>query len=213
MADLQHTDLTTLQVHEPKHITGGVTTDTGKVITSSSSVNGESEFRQLAVADIDTTGSNIVPAYGSMTVVNNTNSIPVIAATNPALTDPADYIQILPDTISYSPGLLSNITFATNELTVLEDGIYFFSGWTDIAVVSGNNTLVGLKLTVNGATSAASPSGKSLIPSSSSIINIAASSVVSLSAGDSFGIAIAADRNASLILGDSDLNLVRIEIT
>ena len=55
MADLQHDVLTTAQVHEPKHITGGSTGDSGKVITNSASVAGQSEYRLLKSSDISET--------------------------------------------------------------------------------------------------------------------------------------------------------------
>jgi hypothetical protein len=52
MADIQHTDLLSASVHEPKHITDGGTGDSGKVITNSSTVSGESEYRTLVASEI-----------------------------------------------------------------------------------------------------------------------------------------------------------------
>lgn len=40
------------EVHEPKHITGSTTADSGFVITPSSSTNGTSELRQLSLSDL-----------------------------------------------------------------------------------------------------------------------------------------------------------------
>ena len=52
MADLEHDTLTTSEVHEPKHITGNGTSSSGKVITNSGSVAGQSEYRSLTSGDI-----------------------------------------------------------------------------------------------------------------------------------------------------------------
>ena len=52
MADIQHVDIVDANCHEPKHITSSVISDTGKVITPSSSTNGESEIRTLVASEI-----------------------------------------------------------------------------------------------------------------------------------------------------------------
>lgn len=56
MANLEHTALNSAQVHEPKHITSATTSDTGKVITPSSSVNNISQLRYLRLNELDTAG-------------------------------------------------------------------------------------------------------------------------------------------------------------
>jgi hypothetical protein len=48
----EHVDIQNANCHEPKHITDGVTGDSGKVITNSSTTTGESEYRKLKAADI-----------------------------------------------------------------------------------------------------------------------------------------------------------------
>lgn len=53
MAQLTHSTLPTVAVHEPKHITGNGTTASGKVITNSSSVTATSEYRRLLQGDVD----------------------------------------------------------------------------------------------------------------------------------------------------------------
>lgn len=56
MANLEHTALNSAQVHEPKHITSATTSDTGKVITPSDSVNNVSQLRYLRLNELDTSG-------------------------------------------------------------------------------------------------------------------------------------------------------------
>lgn len=58
MADIDHTGLTSSQVHEPKHITDATTSDNGKVITPSSSTDGESSLESLEGTDIASTGES-----------------------------------------------------------------------------------------------------------------------------------------------------------
>jgi len=52
MAALQHDTLTHAQVHEPRWISINGTSDTGKVITSSSATPGISEYRKLKLSEI-----------------------------------------------------------------------------------------------------------------------------------------------------------------
>ncbi len=52
MADLQHTALVSAEVHEPKHITGGGTAQSGQVITNSGSVAATSEYRSLISTEV-----------------------------------------------------------------------------------------------------------------------------------------------------------------
>lgn len=52
MADIQHSTLTSSQVHEPKHISTSGTSDAGKVITPSSTTAGTSELRKLTDLEI-----------------------------------------------------------------------------------------------------------------------------------------------------------------
>jgi len=56
MAALQHDAMTHSQIHEPKWITLNGVSDTGKVITSSSSTPGISEYRKLQLSEL--TGIN-----------------------------------------------------------------------------------------------------------------------------------------------------------
>ena len=56
MANLEHTALISAQVHEPKHITGATTSDTGKVITPDNAVDNVSELRYLHLDEIATAG-------------------------------------------------------------------------------------------------------------------------------------------------------------
>lgn len=57
MADVQHTNLTSAQCHEPKHISTSLTSQSGMVITPSSTTAGTSELRQLIFEDLDLAGS------------------------------------------------------------------------------------------------------------------------------------------------------------
>ncbi len=52
MANLEHDNLSTSQVHEPKHITSAAVGDHGKVITPSSSATGTSVLTQLSEDEI-----------------------------------------------------------------------------------------------------------------------------------------------------------------
>lgn len=52
MADLQHTALTSAQVHEPKHITSNGVGTSGQVITNSSTTAAQSEYRRLKSSDL-----------------------------------------------------------------------------------------------------------------------------------------------------------------
>ncbi len=56
MPSLQHSEMLSAQVHEPKHITSSDTSDSGKVVTPSSSVAGTSVLRRLGLQDLEDSG-------------------------------------------------------------------------------------------------------------------------------------------------------------
>lgn len=64
MADIQHADLPNNLLHEPLHILPATIADSGKVITSSSTTNGESDYRKLTVADITGEGKTSWNGWG-----------------------------------------------------------------------------------------------------------------------------------------------------
>ena len=98
MADLQHDALTSADVHEPKNITINGVGASGKVITNSSSTPNISEYRKLALADIDTvdvyvTGNErdstiaeqtyfVAPVSGTLIEVSAVISDPLVTADN-----------------------------------------------------------------------------------------------------------------------------------
>lgn len=50
---IEHVDIPNAELHEPKNIPTSNTSDTGKVITPSSTVSGTSELRRLVASEID----------------------------------------------------------------------------------------------------------------------------------------------------------------
>jgi hypothetical protein len=63
MAAIQHINMTSAQVHEPKHISTSLTSQSGMVITPSSSTAGTSELRRLTAQDLDADNSSSFLTY------------------------------------------------------------------------------------------------------------------------------------------------------
>lgn len=98
MADLQHTALTSSGVHEPKHITSGIPTDSGKIITNDGTTPGVSEYRAITSSDVseqdyyvtlfepDSSVAEsqfiVVPAVGVVTKITAVISDPLVTADN-----------------------------------------------------------------------------------------------------------------------------------
>lgn len=113
MANLEHSTLTTSQVHEPKHITSASTGDTGKVITPSSTSGGTSELRYLVESEITNKEDYI---QCRLTDVSTASSVYVIAPFNGTI----DKIySVLQDAIT---GADSTITTSINGVTVTNGG-------------------------------------------------------------------------------------------
>lgn len=80
---LQHTALTSSEVHEPKHITSASTGDAGKVITPSSTSSGESELRNLTESEI-TSKKGFLEA--TLADVSTASSVYIVAPFNGIIT-------------------------------------------------------------------------------------------------------------------------------
>lgn len=63
MADIQHTDITSSGCHEPKHISTSLTSQSGMVITPSSTTAGTSALRRLTAQDLDADNSTSFLTY------------------------------------------------------------------------------------------------------------------------------------------------------
>lgn len=89
MADIQHVELPDSLLHEPKHIKIATTSDSGKVITPSSTTAGVSELRYLDVGDIANSGASSWTGwaqYSEGVKITEGTGLPLAASTRTKLT-------------------------------------------------------------------------------------------------------------------------------
>lgn len=78
MADIQHSVITSSDCHEPKHISTSLTSQSGMVITPSSTVAGTSELRNLVFQELDEAGSvSVLNTYATYQDSTYTSSVPL----------------------------------------------------------------------------------------------------------------------------------------
>ena len=196
MAQVQHKDMLSASVHEPKHITGSTAADAGKVITPLS--GGTSELRNLTPEEV-----GITFAYGEAALDANTSSFSSAAATDPALYDTADYVQLNSVRVPgvYFDQNFGGVTFnaTTNGITPPVSGVYRLSAWMNV-VTDTTSTMLGCKAKQNGTW--ANFTVKNEVPSVGRVQNISGSGIVTLAANDEITLWIATDKTANITVED-----------
>ena len=149
MADAQHSSLPHASVHEPRNISISGLGDSGKVITNSSSISGQSEYRRLDLSTTDILNiQNFVTHEDKDTSVAKTIFVPApftgfltritVVIDNPLVT--ADLVY----TILVNGGATTPAT-----LTIVQAG----SAIGDVLVTpitSGNSVTLGQNVSVAG---------------------------------------------------------------
>ena len=116
MADLQHSTLTSSQVHEPKHITSASTGDAGKVITPSGTSAGTSELRNLLESEISSKKSFI---YLTLSDISTASSVYTVAPFNGTITKIYSTLQgAIATADSTVTTYIAGVFYTTNCLTV-----------------------------------------------------------------------------------------------
>lgn len=195
MANVEHRDMVSADVHEPKGISDSTAADAGKVITPLS--GGTSELRNLTPAEV---GVEFI--YGEMKELESAETVSITAATDTNLYTGSDYTLLnsaqLANVIQdQSNGVTFNAT--NNTLVVPVAGDYKVSTWFNVSSDT-LNSLIGLKYTVNG--SVIGDTVKSDVKDSGRTQNIGGHGHIALAVGDEVGIAIACDKTAVISVKD-----------
>lgn len=145
MADLQHSTLTSSQVHEPKHITSSSTGDSGKVITPSGTSAGTSELRNLLESEISSKKDFI---YATLTDVSTASSVYLVAPFNGTITAIYSVLQgAIATADSTVTTYIAGTAVTSSALTVAYSGSA--AGDIDSATPSALNTFSeGQKITI-----------------------------------------------------------------
>lgn len=192
---VDHRNMVSSEVHEPKHIADSSTADAGKVITPLS--GGTSELRYLTPTEVGV--NNYFLEWG---VLENATATAVTAATDLTLYTSTDYIDInsvtLPGAVE---GSSNGITFDSTSynIEIPATGTYRVSYWLNVESDT-NNTEIGVRPRVNG--SASGPVAKHDLSALGRTTNISASVLMDLTGGDTVGISLASDKTASIIVDD-----------
>lgn len=208
MAELQHKNIPNAQLHEPKRIAAATTADAGKILTPSSSTNGESELRNLDYTELDNAPTIFTPEYASA-IVSNASSTFNIASGN--LDTDGDYDNI---TSAYASDLGLGADFGTtnpSQFTVNTSGVYKLS-ITISGTVQNTGTgeaIVAFKYRTNTTFSTRKYKVRATTTTLPFSINI--EEVISFSAGDTIDIHAAANKNTTLVVQDSNASIHLIE--
>lgn len=201
-----HKDVGETNMHEPKNMTTatGGASDIGKVVVSKG--DGTSEVRKLTLNEI---GDG--PVYGEMEIIQNSTVIALTAAGDATLYTDGEYINV---TGLFTEGTMGSVTFASDALTIPVTGVYLLNAWATIES-SVSNVTIGLKFTANGtpSPSVATPTLRRKVGAGGDKGVVSASGLVTLSAGDAIGIAVASDGNTNLLLADGTVVLMLLKQT
>lgn len=155
MSNVDHRTLTSSDVHEPKNITNSVISDTGKVITASSSIDGTSEFRLLTPDDLDTSGgvTNIASHLISTRVLEGSS---IAATQSPSAVDTPIQIEFGSATGTVSDPVMMD---SLGTITINEAGLYLVKTSLQVGRTSATGvSVIYLKVDINGT-----QAGRSLV--------------------------------------------------
>lgn len=141
---VDHRNMTSAQVHEPKHISDSTSADAGKVITPLS--GGASELRFLTPSEV-----GIQQIYGESALDENTTSFSVSAASDTELYTTSDYVQLNSTRVPAAYLDEANGIFfepTTNGLVAPISGVYRISFWMNISTDTANSK-IGIKFRKN----------------------------------------------------------------
>jgi len=194
MADVDHTNLNTSQVHEPKHISASTSADAGKVITPTSS--GASELRNLTADEV-----GIITEHGQMGAQESTEVISLTAASDSNMYTTSDYVELNSTRITMAANNLEGITFdnVNNRLTVAEGGTYKINIAANLSTDTNNN-IVALRNTINGTANGFVI--KRDFVTLDRVENMSSPDIVTLNAGDTVSVSIAAEQTSDVTITD-----------
>lgn len=193
---VEHRTLGHADVHEPKHISISGTSDAGKVITSSATINGVSEYRKLKSSEINDDTFAQYKAYGGKTIKNNATVIAKTAAVDTTFNTASDYSQVTGLFESPDVAPFYNVTSQTNTFTVPVTGHYVIDFWT-VTSAAMANTDVAFNIGVNGAVSTDRPVTTRVIGANDRMC-IAAHSQTLLTAGDVVSLWLASSNTTNI---------------
>lgn len=209
MADVEHSAIVHANTHEPKHITTSATTDSGKVITPSSSSAGASVLRQLSIADFNYAS---VP-HINIEIIGNASSDARTIASDTTLHTTGDYAAIVRFTEDLDNAKV-DFTFnsGTGEITCNQAGTYSID--IDLSVSSDTaDTLVGVRYGVGADyfSSGTAPVLKGVCKASGDVVNIAGSREVLFADADVVTIGAAVDKTCALTIHESSITIRRVQ--
>lgn len=193
----QHNTLTDPELHEPK----GISVAPSGAVYIADGVGG----------GVWTVPSSHSVPYGGMNIVDNHSTVIAVSAASDAFLDnDSDYIQV--DAGLWVTNITSGVTFNTNRLEINEDGIYFATAWGSFAVAGGSaNKNLAFKFSTDGTNGSLSPTKVfNTLDFGGDTQTVSSSGVVSLSAGDSMSLFVAAAQNVNLTMKEAGMSLHRI---
>lgn len=210
MPDIQHSGILSADTHEPKHISDATTTDSGKVITPSSTVANTSELRSLNKDDIDNTNTDRLhlEIVANATVINFAG-----APADTTLHTSTDYTTVTLFTENITvPKRGFSFNAPTGQATCNRDGLYAGELWMSVSS-DAVSTLIGVRYGLNGNFFAAGDGAvlKVLAKASGDIHMMSAIAEVPLVATDVITLGIVADKASNITIHEAGLILRRVE--
>lgn len=157
---------------------------------------------QVYVADGAGSGvwaDSSISTYGAMTITNNATATVVPAAVDGTLATNTDYVAVS----NWATGIVSNVSYASDMLTVLKTGNYKISFWGTLKVPKNNN-FIAIKYRVN-STTFSTQRLETQSTTANDFKTLTADAIIALSANDTLEIMLACTLGDSIIVQDAGL--------
>lgn len=207
---IEHKDIEDAQIHEPKHIKVSTTADAGKVITPSSTTDGESDFRKLDYSELTNTPGLPFSDYAIANVIDGSTIVSVTAATDPLLDTDGDYENITTALSSFASDTSDFGVTNPNQFTVATTGLYrigFTLNYQAIVTSSGSGE-IGFKHRVN--TTYSTIKFKKGVTATSTPYTLHYEAWVNLTANDTVDFHVACTKACDVTIENAFVNVILI---
>lgn len=195
------------------YVANGSSSGTWKEIESPQllGVAGDSSIANRPVVSDGSNGFKLLsnPVYGNMAITANVTNFAVTAVADTTFNTASQFSVLTGAGAGWDGELLSNVTFATDKLTVAVAGTYRIEAYLNIGAYPSSTAKVAMRYKINGTTySSRKPTIKSSGASAEG--QLIGFGIVTLAANAYIQIAVASDTTGNLLIKDANVVLTPI---
>lgn len=222
---VEHKDITDPNLHEPKgvstaaanrlYVANGTGSGSWKKVDSKAlqGTDGDGSTANRTVLSDGADGFKLSPSptYGNMAITNNATNMALTAVADTTFNTASQFSTITGAGAPWAGENLSNITFATDKLTIVNAGVYKIETYLNIGSFPSTTAKIAIRYKVNGTTySTRKPTIKSSgTGAEGQLIGLG---ILTVAANDYVQIAVASDTTGNLLIRDANVIITPVKV-